>query len=124
MYVPGRHMYVPNRSPGGPRFAGNGNGARGGVQTPQIRAKAERSGLRAVSEAWSAKMGCLGAPRVLANAEAEDALSGGKHGKDNTEQQRERLHDGTALHGLHHAQRQQVAGREGHEQPERQTEHA
>lgn len=32
------------------------------VQVPQIRVKAERSGL-CVSEAWSAKMGCLGVPQ-------------------------------------------------------------
>lgn len=33
------------------------------VQVPQIRVKAERSGLWAVSEDWSAKMGCLGVPQ-------------------------------------------------------------
>lgn len=33
------------------------------VQVPQIRVKAERSGLWAVSEAWSARMGCLGGPQ-------------------------------------------------------------
>ena len=33
------------------------------IQIPRIRMEAEQSGLQAMSEAWSVKIGCLGGPQ-------------------------------------------------------------